>query len=203
MRRTRLAAAAGVAALTLGATVAAANEPITDDDTQTVTITVDALARTITTDGAATISITAGQDVGDAVVGGDATIAYTNGGVQADIRADITAIGTVGSPNQFTPGSDSLEVAVERSRLFTKFGAATGISIDLRASSVDSAETGQVRTLTPSSADDTGDLQFGDVITNIPTDVSRSAQPVVYSLIGASPVTANEFVVTVTFTILD
>jgi hypothetical protein len=200
MRRNRLAAAAGVAALTLGATVAVADDTT---DTQTVTITVEALARSITTDGAATISITAGEDVEEAVVAGNPTISYTNGSEAADIRADITAIGTVGSPTEFTVGSGGNEssVAVDANRLFTKFGAATRLYIDLDAASVEGAEKGLERYLNGSSAEDNGDLQFGDVITGIPTDVSRSEKEVVYSLGGDSPVTAGAFVVTVTFTI--
>jgi len=199
MRRTRLAAAAGVAALTLGATVAAAEPDPDPSDTQTVTITVEALARTVTTDGAATISITSGQAVGEASIGGTPTIAYTNGGEVADIRADVTSVGTTQNPNQVTPDQDAS--AVERSALFTKFGANTGLSIDLTASTVDSAETGKQPTLSVSGSGDTGELSFGDVIESIPANVSRSAQPVVYGLIGDPPVTVGETVITVTFTI--
>ena len=202
MRRNRLAAAAGVAALTLGATVAVADDTT---DTQTVTITVEALARSITTDGAATISITAGQDVDEAEIGGTPTISYTNGSeAVADIRADVTAIGTDGNPNEFTVANNpsGSQNAVDSGRLFTKFGAKTRLRIDLADATVENAESGNnVREVYGSDATDDGELYFGDVITNIPKDVSRSERDVVYSLGGDSPVTAGEFVVTVTFTI--
>ncbi len=58
MRRTRLAAAAGVVALTLGATAAAAEGTA---NTQEVTITVEAAPRTVTVTGVATFTVNANE----------------------------------------------------------------------------------------------------------------------------------------------
>jgi len=199
MRRTRLAAAAGVAALTLGATVAGATGT-TDDDTQTVTIEVKALERSVTAAGSAAISIVAGAAPSTASVESTATIAYTNGpdDGEALITAAITKVGnTIGS---------EFSTAVERGVLFSRFGASTGIAVSLAASAAlgpefvrDLADT----TLTPSNSSDDSPLEFGDVLAKIPANVSRAPQPVAYTLAGAPPVTVQTTDLTVTFTIGD
>jgi hypothetical protein len=76
MSRTRLAAAFSVAALTLGATVAAAE---TTTDTQEVTITVAAAARTVTAVGT-TVDLTAvaGATAVSASDSSTAAVSYTN-----------------------------------------------------------------------------------------------------------------------------
>jgi hypothetical protein len=58
MSRTRLAAALGVAALTLGATAAVAEDPT---DTQTVTITVNAAPRSVTVSGNVNFAVDANE----------------------------------------------------------------------------------------------------------------------------------------------
>ncbi len=84
MRTTRLAAAAGVAALTLGATAAVAADPTAD---QTVTITVTAAPRSLTVgapDGALTV-------VAGAAASGNTSspLAYNAGEDRAKIEVEV------------------------------------------------------------------------------------------------------------------
>jgi hypothetical protein len=74
MSRTRLAAAAGVAALTLGATAAVADDPTA---TQEVTITVTAAPRTLTTSGGAVV-LTVVENTTGVDTEGVSTLAYAN-----------------------------------------------------------------------------------------------------------------------------
>jgi len=185
MSRTRLAAAAGVAALTLGATAAVADDPTA---TQEVTITVEAIERSVTTDGSATITITSGEATSEAVVTGTPTIAYSNGSDVADIEATISAIGENESPT--------------RDELFDVFGAATGLTIDLAAAADDRTENATTQTIVGQSGENVA-IPSSGVLGNIPTNVNRTATAVVYGLSGDAPVTVATTALTVTFTITD
>jgi hypothetical protein len=88
MRRTRLAAAAGVAALTLGATVAVADDTT---DTQTVTITVTAAPRSITVgEPAANLTVAVGAAASDSTT---SPLAYNAGEDAAKIEVEVVADG--------------------------------------------------------------------------------------------------------------
>jgi hypothetical protein len=94
MRKNRLAAAAGAAVITLGATVAAATGA-TDSDTQTVTITVTAAPRTITTgDAAVAFSVESGSEV-PAGLAGLSGLQFTTGAEDAmvTVSRDDTDLG--------------------------------------------------------------------------------------------------------------
>jgi len=89
MSRTRLAAAAGVAALTLGATAAVA-DPVEDDDSQTVTITVTASPRSISvTDPTDDLEVVAGGAADDSVTG---AISFDAGASAAKITIELMSL---------------------------------------------------------------------------------------------------------------
>jgi len=134
MSRTRLAAAAGVAALTLGATVAAA-EPVEDDDSQTVTITVTASSRDINVGPAGGLSVEAG---GVATATSTSTLDYTSGASDAKITVDLDNVTTI-------EGVGSLTLSVEASGMSEAAGtAATGptFALDLSGARVGDLVTG-------------------------------------------------------------
>ena len=186
MSRTRLAAAAGVAALTLGATAAAADTTAN----QTVTITVTQIERSVTTAGDATLTIVSGAAADTAVLTGTPTIAYSNGSGGAEIVASITAIaGVEGTP--------------DAGDLFTVFGATTALTIDL-AAAAEAAGSGELANDSVAIAGVTNSddpIQTAAVLGGIPEDVDRSATAVVYGLSGAAPITVGTTALTVTFTI--
>jgi hypothetical protein len=188
MNRTRLAAAAGVAALTLGATVAVAE---TDPEAnQAVTITVTAIERSVTAGGSATISITAGQDADEAEVDGEPTLAYSNGDAgTAEINATITQL-IKGGVTTTDPN---------RNDLFNAFGAETNLLINT-PNVQDTKTLGTLSAVEGGAATPIGDAL---IVSDISTDVIRSATAVEYSLSGGAPVTVGTFALTVTFTIAD
>jgi hypothetical protein len=90
MSRTRLAAAAGVAALTLGATAAVAET----ERTQEVTIVVNAAPRTITGPSDVTITTTVGTDINaNPVQVTLQSVTYTNPSSQTPARVVVTSEG--------------------------------------------------------------------------------------------------------------
>jgi hypothetical protein len=185
MSRTRLAAAAGVAALTLGATAAAADTTAN----QTVTITVTQIERSVTTAGDATLTIVSGAAADTAVLTGTPTIAYSNGSGGAEIVASITAIaGVEGTP--------------DAGDLFTVFGATTALTIDLAAAEAAGSDELANDSVAIAGVTDSDDpIQTAAVLGGIPEDVDRSATAVVYGLSGAAPITVGTTALTVTFTI--
>jgi hypothetical protein len=107
MSRTRLAAALGVAALTLGATVAAA------DNTQTVTIEVQAAARSVTV-GGSTVEFTAavGATGVSASNSDTSSVSYTNPAgnepAKIEVSRDDTDLGalTLSVVSSVAPGDE-------------------------------------------------------------------------------------------------
>ena len=84
MRRTRLAAAAGVVALTLGATVAVAEDPTA---TQTVTITVTAVPRSLTVGApGGALTVVAGAAASGST---SSSLAYNAGEDRAKIEVEV------------------------------------------------------------------------------------------------------------------
>ena len=186
MRRTRLAAAGAAAVIALGGTVAAASTT----GEQTVTITVEALARTVTTDGDATLTITAGAAGNTAEVSGSPTIAYTNGADgAAKITAKLDAING-SSPAMASAWTDGLGDDLE-------------LSISLAAAAEDRDETSAAGDAIKEEFSGMLIVETGNLLTDIPTNVDRSATAVAYTLAGTAPTTAASTELTITFTITD
>ena len=100
MSRTRLAAALGVAALTLGATAAVAD---TSFDDQTVTINVVAADRSVTVDGTVAFTVNAGQTgVDDSSQ--TSTISFTNPAGNDEMKIRV---------GRSTVDIESLELAID------------------------------------------------------------------------------------------
>ncbi len=173
MRRTRLAAAAGVAALTLGATAAVAVDP---SDTQTVTITVTAAARSITVGTPMNaFSVAAG-----AAASGNTTasLAYNAGPAKAKITVGIDAAGA----NDGNGLKDTLlTLTVQASAMSGSEGTAGAVTLD----------------------EDTPDNGSFDVVTEIDADEIVTGKTVNYTLGGTAPSTAGSHNVDLKFTITD
>jgi hypothetical protein len=109
LRRTRLAVAAGAAALTLGATAAVA----VDSEPQTVAITVEAAARTITQPENVSLTAKVGDNISDdgTPKTDTATLSYTNpeGRGTAKIAIEVTGSDDLGTD----AGAGQLFLAVD------------------------------------------------------------------------------------------
>ncbi len=127
MNRTRLAAAAGVVALTLGATAAVAADTT---DTQTVTITVTAAPRSITVGTPANaFSVAAGAAASDSTT---SSLAYNAGPDEAKITVNIDAAGNgltdtalflivLASGMEESEGTATFGVTLDKDTLTTSF----------------------------------------------------------------------------------
>jgi len=176
MSRTRLAAAAGVAALTLGATAAVADD--VNSDPQTVTIEVTAAARSITLgDPVADLTVVAGAEV--SVMAQDAnttsTLAYNAGDAGAKITVAIAEDGN---------GLDG-----------------TDLTLRLAAGGMESNAQGTAANFFFFDADTEPEGAGLALVNSINAGAGATDKTVLYQLGGTAPSTAETLEVVLVFTI--
>ncbi len=147
MRRTRLAAAAGVAALTLGATAAVAEDPTA---TQTVTITVTTAPRTLTGPNDVSFTTTTGTGIVSGLVATN-SIGYTNPGSRSTARVNVTLKGTE-LPTDSAAGQLTLSVVAAG----PASAAVAGATVNLEGDD----DTGVLITGIPADTTETVNLTF-------------------------------------------